>query len=136
MAEQAKITSLNGIIIGEGCVFSSDNFKNSSENVITLPSTSGTLALTSDITTATAGIVTETGTQTLSQKTLTEPIISSIKKGSATLTLPSTSGTLALAADVNAQKERIDRLLNYLEKWINVGNLTMSDIKTSVNASS
>ena len=85
MAEQAKITSLNGIIIGEGCVFSSDNFKNSSENVITLPST---------------------------------------------------SGTLALAADVNAQKERIDRLLNYLEKWINVGNLTMSDIKTSVNASS
>ena len=191
MSNTAKITSLDGITIGEGCVFSSGNFKNSNEDVITLPSSSGTLALTSDITsgitdmvtltgtqtlenktlttpeiasiknssatitvpsttgtlaltsdvsTATAGIVTETGNQTLTNKTLTTPTIASFKNGSATITSPSSTGTLALTSDVstavNAQKDRIDRLLNYLEKWINVGNLSMADIKTSVNSSS
>ena len=187
----AKITSLNGITIGEGCVFSSGNFKNSNNDVITLPSASGTIALTSDITTATAGIVTETGTQTLTNKTLTTPEIASIKNSSATITVPSTTGTLALTSDVtsatagivtltgeqtlsnktlnnpkiativnggsaitvpstigtlallsdvntavNAQKGRIDRLLNYLEKWISVGNLSMADITESVDPSS
>ena len=95
MSSTVKITSLNGITIGENCTFSSNSVKNASGNVITLPSSAGTVALTSDI----------------------------------------TSASSTLTSTVNAQKERIDRLLNYLEKWISVGNLSMSDIKATVDPS-
>ena len=36
-------------------------------------------------------------------------------------------------AAINTEKTRIDRLLNYLENWINVGNVSMSGITTAVN---
>ena len=42
---------------------------------ITMPVITGTVALTSDISAATGGSVSETGTQTLSNKTLTAPVI-------------------------------------------------------------
>jgi hypothetical protein len=44
----------------------------SNVGTLTLPTTTGTLALTTDIP---AGVVTETGTQTLTNKTLTSPLI-------------------------------------------------------------
>ena len=45
-------------------------------------------------------LVTLTGNETLTNKTLTTPTISSIKNGSATLTLPSTTSTLARLTDI------------------------------------
>ena len=45
-------------------------------------------------------LVTLTGNETLKNKTLTTPEISSIKNGSATLTLPSTTGILARTDDI------------------------------------
>ena len=70
---------------------------------------------------------------------LQSPIITDdkiITSSSNQVSMPASAGTLALIADVNAQKERIDRLLNYLEAWINVGNMNMSDIKSTVDPSS
>ena len=46
--------------------------------------------------------VTLTGTETLTNKTLTTPTISQIKKGSYTLTLPSKTGTLATTSDLSS----------------------------------
>jgi hypothetical protein len=64
----------------------------SNTGTLTLPTTTGTVALTSDIPSLT-GYVTETGTQTLSNKTLTTPVISSISN-TGTLTLPTSTDTL------------------------------------------
>ena len=80
-----------------------------------------------------ATLSTLAGTETLTNKTLTTPTIASILNSGATLTVPSTTGTLALVSEVNAQKDRIDRLLDYLEAFISAGNLSMSDIKSAVD---
>jgi hypothetical protein len=45
-------------------------------------------------------VATLTGTQTLTNKTLTTPVISSITNGAATLTLPGSTGTIALTTDI------------------------------------
>ena len=122
MSAQKKITSLDNIVIGAGCQFTSSNFKNSAGEVITLPETSATLSTT-------------TLAETLTNKTLTEPQIATIKNSEAVLTVPSTTGTLALQAEVTAQKERIDRLVAYLKAWISVGNLSMDDVEEAVDPS-
>ena len=114
-----------------------------SNATITVPTTTGTLALLSDV---------ESATMTLTNKTLTSPIISTISNGNATITVPTTTGTLALLADVQGadttitnnintlQQEinylvvRLEATLQYLKKWINAGNLAMSDIITKVDA--
>ena len=54
----------------------------------------GTLAL--------ASIVTYTGSETLTNKTLTSPIISTIINGAATLTLPTSTGTISTVGVANA----------------------------------
>ena len=156
-----KITSFDGISIGAGATFTSGTFKGSANNIITLPSTTGTLAtlggtetltgktLTSPVISSitngnatitlpstTGTLATIAGTETLTNKTLTEPTIATIKNGAATITVPSTSGTLALASEMNDQKGRIDRLLDYLEGWIGVGNVNMNDIKDEVDPAS
>jgi hypothetical protein len=51
---------------------------------------------------ATGTIVLDTATQTLTNKTLTTPVISSITNGAATLTLPTSTGTVALTTDIPA----------------------------------
>ena len=72
--------------------------------------------------------------------------VGSSNSSTATSASNSTSGNAEmdeLRADVNALSRtltetredingRIDRLLNYLETWINAGSLTMSDIKAEV----
>lgn len=45
-------------------------------------------------------VVIATATQTLTNKTITSPVISSITNGAATLTLPATTGTFALTSDI------------------------------------
>jgi hypothetical protein len=47
-----------------------------------------------------ADVATLAGTETLTNKTLTTPVISSITNGAATLTLPSSTGTIALTTDI------------------------------------
>ena len=63
------------------------------------------------------------------------------------ITFPAAGGELALKSDIvetdlsncatvealNAQKDRIDRLLAYLEEWIDCGNITFSGISDAVN---
>ena len=101
------------------------------DRTITFPDSTGTVALTSDITVTasstntlsnksislTTNTVTGTkaefnsamsdadfatiaGSETLTNKTLTTPVISSITNGAATLTLPSSTGTIALTTDI------------------------------------
>lgn len=50
----------------------------------------------------TGAVVGTTNSQTLTNKTLTAPVISSIVNGAATLTMPSTTGTLALTSQLTA----------------------------------
>ena len=135
-----KITILDGVSL-QSPIVTDNTIKVGSNGAtsLTLPSSAGTLALTSDLT----GMVTVDGTQTLTNKTLTAPKISSISNGAATVTVPSTTGTLALSADVTTVSNdlstldgKFGRLVTYLKNWINVGNLTMSDIESAVNGSS
>ena len=157
-----KITVLNGVSL-QSPVMTDNTMKSSTNKTITLPAegTLATIAGTETLTnktlttpviaslkpSASGKTITFTAaandtavllaeTQTLTNKTLTSPTISSIVNGGATLTMPSTTGTLALQADVNAQKQRIDRLVAYLSTWINVGNLSMADISSAVDPSS
>jgi Major tropism determinant N-terminal domain len=51
---------------------------------------------------ATGTVVLDSATQTLTNKTLTTPVISSITNGAATLTLPTSTGTIALTSDIAA----------------------------------
>jgi hypothetical protein len=57
------------------------------DRVVTIPDATGTVVLA-------------TATQTLTNKTLTSPVISSITNGAATLTLPASTGTFALTSDI------------------------------------
>jgi hypothetical protein len=56
-------------------------------------------------------VVTETATQTLSNKTLTTPVISSITN-TGTLTLPTTTGTVALTSDITVTDTSTTTLSN------------------------
>jgi hypothetical protein len=49
-----------------------------------------------------ANLVSLDGSETLTNKTLTTPVISSITNGAATLTLPTSTGTIALTTDIPA----------------------------------
>ena len=94
------------------------------DRTITFPDSTGTVALTSDIA---AGVVTETGTQTLTNKTLTSPVISGLSIADSsiviegatadafettlvftdptadrTITFPNSSFTVASTADISA----------------------------------
>ena len=140
---QESIQNIDGSDLKGTNKFIDNTFKNSSNATITLPSVAGTLALLSDV---------ESATMTLTNKTLTAPVISSIVNGAATITVPSTTGTLALMSDVQGADEtihtnintlqqeinylacRLEATLQYLKKWINAGNLAMSDIVTKVDA--
>jgi hypothetical protein len=57
------------------------------DRVVTFPDAAGTVVLA-------------TTTQTLTNKTLTSPVISSITNGAATLTLPTATGTIALTSQI------------------------------------
>lgn len=74
----------------------------SSGGTVTLPGSTGTLALLSDITSALSGYAQTGTTQTWTavQTFTSNPVIAAITNGSATLTLPSTSGTLAKLTDI------------------------------------
>jgi hypothetical protein len=68
----------------------------------TLQVTDPTADRTITIPDATTTLVGTDTTQTLTNKTLTTPVISSITNGAATLTLPTSTGTVALTTDIPA----------------------------------
>jgi hypothetical protein len=82
--------------------------------------TSGTVTLSIDSTVATL-----TGSQTLTNKTLTSPIISSISN-TGTLTLPVTTGTVALTSDITVTDSSTNTLTNK--------TLTDAKINLAINA--
>ena len=105
--------------------------------------TDGTRNLTMPTLTANDVLVSADATQTLTHKTITTPIIASLLQASngGTINLPtvaaSDSATLATTDDISdadrALKGVLDNLIDYLANWINVGNLSMSDIRTTVD---
>jgi hypothetical protein len=86
------------IVASEVTASSTNTFTNKSISLTTNPVT-GTKA---EFNTAMsdADFATIDGTETLTNKTLTTPVISSITNSAATLTLPTSTGTLALTTDI------------------------------------
>jgi hypothetical protein len=86
------------IVAAEVTASSTNTFTNKSISLTTNPVT-GTKA---EFNTAMsdADFATIDGTETLTNKTLTTPVISSITNGAATLTLPTSTGTIALTSDI------------------------------------
>ena len=84
------------------------------------------------------GTTTNTGTQT--EPTPDEVSLDPIIIGGSSTTInnlfQSGSGSIiSLLVQKNAELQRqLDGLLDYLEKWIDVGNLTMSDVKEYVQS--
>ena len=105
--------------------------------------TDGTRNLTMPTLSANDVLVSADATQTLTHKTLTTPVIASLLQASngGAITLPTVASTdtatLATTDDISnadsALKGVLDRLIDYLANWINVGNLSMSDIRTTVD---
>lgn len=115
----AFVSSTGNLLLTDGGAPSTTTTVTTSQGsdiTITLPASTGTLALTSDIPSL-ANYVTLTGIQTLTNKTLTTPIISSIINGAATLTLPTTS-------DVLLGRNTVDTLTN---KTLNGNNCFFRD---------
>ncbi len=132
------------------------------DRTITFPDSTGTVALTSDITvtasstttfsnksislgsntiTSTlaqlntaisdADVASLTGAETLTNKTLTSPVISSITNGAATLTLPTSTGTVALTTDIPAGVVTTSDSGTVTSTMISNGTIVNEDINAS-----
>ncbi len=87
---------------------------------------------------ATGTIVLDSATQTLTNKTLTTPVISSITNGAATLTLPTSTGTIALTSDIAAgivTESGTQTLTNKTLTSPVVSGLTLSDSSIVIEGS-
>jgi hypothetical protein len=83
-------------------------------------------------------IVTTSSTDTLTNKTLTTPVISSITNGAATLTLPTSTGTIALTTDIPAgvvTESGTQTLTNKTLTSPVVSGLTLSDSSIVIEGS-
>jgi hypothetical protein len=86
-----------------------------------------------------ADFATIDGTETLTNKTLTAPVISSITNGAATLTLPTSTGTVALTTDIPAgvvTESGTQTLTNKTLTSPLVSGLTLSDSSIVIEGSS
>ena len=114
---------------------------------------SGTTSTTLTLPTTTDTLVGRQTTDTLQNKTLTTPVIASLRQasGGGLISLPTATAAETLATESyveNSLNDRdyatdvahdnlikvVDRLITYLQTWINVGNLSMADIRTSVDS--
>ena len=86
-----------------------------------------------------ADFATIAGSETLTNKTLTTPVISSITNGAATLTLPTSTGTLALTTDIPSgvvTESGTQTLTNKTLTSPVVSGLTLSDSSIVIEGSS
>jgi hypothetical protein len=86
-----------------------------------------------------ADFATISGSETLTNKTLTTPVISSITNGAATLTLPTSTGTIALTSDIAAgivTETGTQTLTNKTLTSPVVSGLTLSDSGIVIEGSS
>ena len=99
-----KIEYFENVPLKGSCKLLDDQLKTSTNQTLTFPTSGGTLATTADISGGLdlSDYVTKSGTETLTNKTLTTPTIASIKNASYTLTVPSKTGTLATTSDIPA----------------------------------
>ena len=99
-----KIEYFESVPLKGSCKLLDDQLKTSTNQTLTFPTSGGTLATTADISGGLdlSDYVTKSGTETLTNKTLTTPTIASIKNASYTLTVPSKTGTLATTSDIPA----------------------------------
>ena len=138
-----KISTFQGITVDGTSQFTDGKFRNAAGAEITLPATAGTLA--------TIG-----GQEELTQKTLTEPVIASMRVSSSNANLLSTPAitqaeTIATESFVtnainskdaendtahNNLVDVVDRLVTYMQNWISVGNINMNDVRAAVDTSS
>ena len=105
--------SINGTGIGTSTIYCTSTTFGILHNgdVFDFPNgVSGTMALTSDIPSP-ATYVTLTDPQTLTNKTLTAPVISSISN-TGTITVPTTTGTLALTSQIPSLANYVDLTSN------------------------
>lgn len=91
----------------------------SNTGTLTLPTSTGTVALTSDIPsvlssfTNDSGYITASSSNTLTNKTLTSPVIGQIIN-TGTLTLPTSTGTIALTSDVPSAVSELSNDSGYI----------------------
>ena len=108
--QSAQIQSLNNIVIGAGCQFTTGSFLNGDGLAITLPATASTLATSSDVSSVGSRVTTIEGS------------------------LPTMQSSISTnASNLTAQIARFDRLVAYLKNWIAVGNLSMANIEAAVD---
>ena len=137
MSISYKITSLSVPLSGSSSL--PDNKLKSSTNAdINFPSEGGTLATQADISDLANTYLTQTDAAStyLSKTDASDTYLTQTNASNTYLTQTNASNTYTTQTDHNALETRFGRLLDYLEAWINVGNLSMSDIKSSVNGSS
>ena len=96
--------------------------------------TSGTVTLAID-----SSVATLTGSQTLTNKTLTNPVISTISN-TGSLTLPTTTGTLALTSDITVTPSSSTTFTNKsisgsTNTLSNIGNSSLTNSAITINGS-
>jgi len=157
----------DGSIIVEGAT--QDGFETTlaftdptADRTITFQDVTGTVALLGDISAATGGSVTETGVQTLTNKTLTSPLISglTVTDGSIvvegatadnhettlaftdptadrTITFPNATGTIALTSDLSPYAPLAGAVFTGAVSGTDLtlsGNLTVNGTTTNINS--
>ena len=113
-----KITTFQNVPFAGSCKLTEDKLQSNGGNDIVFPSGGGTLATAADIT------------------ALGETYLTQTDASSTYLTQTNASSTYATQTTVSTLQTKFNNLLDYLETWINAGNLSMADIKTAVNGSS
>jgi len=80
-----------------------------------------------------ADVASLAGTETLTNKTLTTPVISSITNGASTLTLPTSTGTVALTTDISASNLANDSIteIKLAENSVTASKIASSAVETA-----
>jgi len=136
-------TKLDGIAAGATNVTNNNQLTNGAgytTNTGTVTSVSGGTGLSGTVTTSgslsiDSTVATLTGSQTLTNKTLTSPIISSISN-TGTLTLPTSTGTVALTSDIPTNNNELTNGAGYTTNTGDITNVSVSGTGLSGGGSS
>jgi hypothetical protein len=133
----AGLDASKNLIVPGASIIVEGTTDNGSETTLTV--TDPTADRTITFPDATGTVVLRDSTDTLTNKTLTTPVISSITNGAATLTLPTSTGTIALTSDIAAgivTETGTQTLTNKTLTSPVVSGLTLSDSGIVIEGSS